>query len=76
MDLQEYSETQIKTADQILFAKPEISRVTSLILQYGGSHVRLQDAMSNRAIEKNILQSEQKSSKNKKSKIPETGYSR
>lgn len=32
---------QIKTADQILFAEPEISRVTSLILENGGSHVRL-----------------------------------
>ena len=41
---------QIKTADQIIFADSEISRVTSLILQNGGSHVRLQDAISNRVI--------------------------
>lgn len=41
---------QIKTADQIIFADPEISRVASLVLQNGGSHVRLQDALSNRAI--------------------------
>ena len=32
---------QIKTADQIIFADPEISRVTSLVLQNGGSHVQL-----------------------------------
>ena len=31
----------IKTADQIIFADPEISRVTSLVLQNGGSHVQL-----------------------------------
>lgn len=41
---------QIKTADQIIFADSEISRVTSLILQNGGSPVRLQDAISNRVI--------------------------
>ena len=41
---------QIKTADQIIYADSEISRVASLILQNGGSHVRLHDAISNRAI--------------------------
>ena len=41
---------QIKTADQIIYADSEISRVASLILQNGGSHVRLHDATSNRAI--------------------------
>ena len=41
---------QIKTADRIIFADSEVSRVTSLILQNGGSHVRLQDAISNRVI--------------------------
>lgn len=34
---------QIKTADQIIFANPEISRVASLILKNGGSHVQLKD---------------------------------
>lgn len=33
---------QIKTADQVIFADPEVSRVTSLILKNGGSHVRLE----------------------------------
>ena len=37
---------QIKTADQVIFADSEISRVASLILQNGGSHVRLQDALA------------------------------
>lgn len=37
---------QIKTAYQGIFADSEISRVTSLILQNGGSHVRLQDALA------------------------------
>lgn len=32
---------QIKTADQIIFADSEISRVASLILENGGSHVQL-----------------------------------
>ena len=32
---------QIKTADQIIFADSEISRVASLVLEYGGSHVQL-----------------------------------
>lgn len=32
---------QIKTADQIAFADPEISRIASLILQNGGSQVQL-----------------------------------
>lgn len=41
---------QIKTADQIIYADSEISRAASLILQNGGSHVRLHDAISNRAI--------------------------
>ena len=41
---------QIKTADQIIFADSEISRVASLVLEHGGSHVRLHDAISNRAI--------------------------
>lgn len=41
---------QIKTADQIIYADSEISRVASLILQNGGSHVRLHDAINNRAI--------------------------
>lgn len=41
---------QIKTADQIIYADSEISRVASLILQNGGSHVRLHDAISSRAI--------------------------
>ena len=33
---------QIKTADQVIFADPEVSRVASLILKNGGSHVRLE----------------------------------
>lgn len=41
---------QIKTADQIIYADSEISRVASLILQNGGSHVRLHDVISSRAI--------------------------
>ncbi len=41
---------QIKTADQIIYADSEISRIASLILQNGGSPVRLQDAINNRAI--------------------------
>ena len=41
---------QIKTADQIIYTDSEISRVASLILQNGGSRVRLHDAISNRVI--------------------------
>ena len=33
---------QIKTADQVIFADPEVSRVASLILKNEGSHVRLE----------------------------------
>ena len=33
---------QIKTADQVIFADSEVSRVASLILKNGGSHVRLE----------------------------------
>ena len=32
---------QIKTADQIIFADSEVSRVASLVLEHGGSHVQL-----------------------------------
>ncbi len=41
---------QIKTADQIIYTDSEISRVASLILQNGGSRVRLHDAICNRVI--------------------------
>ena len=41
---------QIKTADQVIYVDSEVSRVASLILQNGGSHVRLHDAVSNRVI--------------------------
>ena len=41
---------QIKTADQVIYVDSEVSRVASLILQNGGSHVRLHDAASNRVI--------------------------
>jgi len=50
---------QIKTADQIIFADSEISRVTSLILQNGGSQVQLKgintQALNTRYDKNNLL---------------------
>ena len=50
---------QIKTADQIIFADSEISRVTSLILQNGGSQVQLKgvntQALNTRYDKSNLL---------------------
>ena len=50
---------QIKTADRIIFADSEVSRVTSLILQNGGSHVQLKgvntQALNTRYDKSNLL---------------------
>jgi len=48
---------QIKTADQIIFADSEISRVASLILQNGGSQVRLHDAIATEPLNSNYSKS-------------------
>ncbi len=50
---------QIKTADRIIFADSEVSRVTSLILQNGGSQVQLKgvntQALNTRYDKSNLL---------------------